>query len=273
MYKILISDFEDTLIDNEDAIPLSTMLSLDKMRTYSIPFVVMTNKSLKSILEYNKDFPFVDYIICMDGAYVYDAKESKALIHKNIGVSIIKKIKKNFDQFNLCFYTLDWCNYTKKEINKENQRKIGDFNVFSKFHKDNIFKIEIHTSSKKEQVSIMSQLEEMNLDIQVQAKKEKDYFVEVFMKGCSRLQAVDKICNKNHISLQEVVFIGANENNLDSYTKVGMPIAVDNANKKLKKASIEVTVSNNEKAVELAIKKYLDDFPSNVKKDKETKKK
>ncbi len=264
MYKILISDFEDTLIDNEDAIPLSTMLSLDKMRTCHIPFTVITNKSFKSILEYNKDFPFVDYIICMDGAYVYDAKESKVLIHKNIGISIIKKIQKNFALYNLCFYTLDWCNYTKKEINKENQRKIGDFNVFSKFHKDNIFKIEIHTSSKKNQLSIISQLEEMDLDIEIQAKKEKDYFVEIFMKGCSRLLAIEKICKKNHFSLQEVVFIGANLNNIESYKSVGMSIAVDNASKRLKKVAGEITVSNNEKAVELAIKKYLNDFSSNT---------
>ena len=270
MYKILISDFEDTLIDNEDAIPLSTMLSLDKMRTSHIPFVIMTKKSLKLVLDYNKDFPFIDYVICMDGAYVYDVKESKTLIHKNIAISIVKKIKKNFEKYNLCFYTLDWCNYTKKEISKENQRKIGDFNVFSKFHKDNIFKIEIHTSSKQEQISIINQLEEMKLDIQYFEKKEKDYYVEIFMKECSRLLAINKICTKNHISLQEVVFIGAMEENMESYEKVGMSIAVENANRKLKKVSHEVTVSNNEKPVERAIKKYLD-CPTTKEKKKNTK--
>ena len=63
MYKILISDFEDTLLDIEDAIPLSTMLSLDKIRNEKVSYAVVTRKNFKSVLDYNKDFPFMDYII------------------------------------------------------------------------------------------------------------------------------------------------------------------------------------------------------------------
>ena len=84
MYKILISDFEDTLLDIEDAIPLSTMLSLDKIRNEKVSYVVVTRKNFKSVLDYNKDFPFMDYIIALDGAYVYDVNKDKPLFKRNI---------------------------------------------------------------------------------------------------------------------------------------------------------------------------------------------
>ena len=58
MYKILISDFEDTLLDEEDAIPLSTMLSLDKIRNDGVAYAIVSRKTFKSVLDYNKDFPF-----------------------------------------------------------------------------------------------------------------------------------------------------------------------------------------------------------------------
>lgn len=257
MYKILISDFEETLIDNEDAIPLSTMLSLDKIRTTKITFGVITNRSLKSILDYNKDFPFVDYIIAVNGAYIYDVNKNKPIVNANVPISVIKKIKKNFDDYNLCFYTLDWCNYTKEQVSGDYVRKIGDFSVFSSFHKDNIYKMEIHCPTKKEQTNIIKKLEELDLAIKYYARHGKDYYVEISSKDCDRLQAINKICTMKKAALKEVMMVGSNEDNIEAFKKVGMSIAVDNASMKLKRVAKDLTGSNNEKAVETAIKKYI----------------
>ena len=196
MYKILISDFEDTLLDEEDAIPLSTMLSLDRIRNNNVAYTVITKRNFKSVLDYNKDFPFMDYIIALDGAYVYDVKKDKVLFKRNIAISIVKKISKVFEDYNLCFYTLDWCNYTKESVTGDNVRKIGDFKVFSAFHKDNIFKIEIRCEKKIDQSRALKELDELNLDITYYARNDLDkgYYVEIVMAECSRLDAIIKIC-------------------------------------------------------------------------------
>ena len=63
MYKLFVSDFDGTLIDSDEAIPLSTMVEIDRIRKLGVKIVITTGRILKSILEYNKDFPFLDYVI------------------------------------------------------------------------------------------------------------------------------------------------------------------------------------------------------------------
>lgn len=254
MYKLLISDFENTLIDEEDAIPLSTMLSLDRIRNKKIAYGVISKKNFKSVLDYNKDFPFVDYIIALDGAYVYDVSKDKPLFKRNISISIIKKIKKIFDDYNLCFYTLDWCNYTKEPVDGDNVRKIGDFKVFSAFHKDNIFKIEIRCKNKKEQTKVLNLLDELNLDISFFARNIDGYYIEIVMGECSRLEAIQRICKARHVGLKDTVVVGSDDDNVSVFKKVGLSFAVDNSSTKLKKAATKITVSNCDKAVETVIK-------------------
>ena len=62
MYKLFVSDFDGTLIDSDEAIPLSTMVEIDRIRKLGVKIVITTGRILKSILEYNKDFPFFDYV-------------------------------------------------------------------------------------------------------------------------------------------------------------------------------------------------------------------
>ena len=57
MYKLFVSDFDGTLIDSDEAIPLSTMVEIDRIRKLGVKIVIATGRILKSILEYNKDFP------------------------------------------------------------------------------------------------------------------------------------------------------------------------------------------------------------------------
>ena len=75
MIRMLISSFYNTLIDKEDAIPMSTMLEIDKLRNKGILFSVCTNKSKEDILYYNHDYPFIDYIISLNGCNIYDVRK------------------------------------------------------------------------------------------------------------------------------------------------------------------------------------------------------
>ena len=63
MYKMVVSDFDGTLIDEYEAISLSTMLEIDKVRKDKVVFVIVTERCLSDILYYNRDFSFIDYIV------------------------------------------------------------------------------------------------------------------------------------------------------------------------------------------------------------------
>ena len=108
MIRIVVSSFYNTLIDYEEAIPTSTMLEIDRIRNNKVLFAISTNGNYKEILEYNKSYPFVDYIISLNGSYVYDVLNDKCIYKQKIAKVDVKKIYNSFKNYNINYYTEDW---------------------------------------------------------------------------------------------------------------------------------------------------------------------
>ena len=68
MYKLVVSGFDNVLINSDEAISTSTILEIDRVRNNEVLFAILCDRGYKEVLEYNKDFSFVDYIISCNGA-------------------------------------------------------------------------------------------------------------------------------------------------------------------------------------------------------------
>ena len=106
MYKMVISDFDKTLIDDDLAIPISTVLTIDELRRKKCKFIVATSKGVNYILDYIKDINFIDYIISLNGSYNYDVIKEKVLYEKAITKTVIKKVITKYKKdHKICLYT------------------------------------------------------------------------------------------------------------------------------------------------------------------------
>ena len=260
MYKLFISDFDGTLIDSEEAIPLSTMVEIDRIRKLGVKFCVTTGRILKSVLDYNRDFPFLDYVIACDGAYVYDVVNRKILVKKPLGGSIIKKIKKLYHDKDIYFCTAREWNLCSEDIVYSEVKNINfTFEEFYQNNKNNIYKIEVYFNSKKERDSAYNELYELKVKANIVKMKEgkKDYLLEIVAEDVNKATGVEKICKTAHISLDEVVCVGDSDNDLPIFLSVGKSAVVANGSKKLKKVAGMVTSSNETKGVEKVIKKLF----------------
>ena len=101
MYKLLVSDFDGTLVGEELAIDYSTMLAIDKIRREKVLFAIATGRCLGDILYYNRDFSFLDYVVASNGAVVYDVNREKILFKKSISVVSVRKIYKAFKDYQI----------------------------------------------------------------------------------------------------------------------------------------------------------------------------
>ena len=100
MKKMVINSFYNTLIDKEDAIPLSTMLEIERIRKNGNKFVILTNRSAEELEFYNRDFPFIDYIITFNGNYVLDVENKKCLLDIKLREEDIEFIKEEYKSNN-----------------------------------------------------------------------------------------------------------------------------------------------------------------------------
>ena len=106
MYKMVVCDFYDTLINKEESIDIKTMLEIDRVRKNNVLFVVATSRLFRSIMDYNGSYMFCDYIMSYNGSYVYDCVKDKVVYQRKIPVSILKKIIK-LKHFDLAFLSLN----------------------------------------------------------------------------------------------------------------------------------------------------------------------
>ncbi len=258
MYKMVVSDFCKTLINSDEAISVSTMLEIDRIRKSNILFTITTSKSAKIVRDYNRDFPFIDYIVAFNGSYIYDVNKDLVLYDKPLALATIKKLYKLLWRKNLGFYTLDSCNYTGKYRDKDYSEMLIDVNGFIEENKKGIYKLSVYAESLKEAKVIVKKVCELELKISVYIVQEDDLFiVEITNAVNSKLDAVKKIAKVNKIKMKDILAVCSAESSCSLIENVGCGCSVANADKNVKKVANEFTDSNENKGVEHIIKKYF----------------
>ena len=223
MKRMMISSFYNTLIDKEDAIPMSTMLEIDKLRKKGILFSVCTNRDKEDVLYYNHDYPFIDYIISFNGNYIYDVNNDKCIYSNPLKTSVIKEIEKLFNDSKMIYY---------KEDNM-------------------VYKIEIEVSKKK--ICTINKLS--NIDVYSSIfKYNKEYFIEITSSNIAN--AVKYLSTKLKLSPTDIASVIGNLSEKELIDNIENTYVVSNSPKELKKLTSKKTKSNNSKGVENIIKKY-----------------
>ncbi|MBQ2909762.1 MAG: HAD family phosphatase [Bacilli bacterium] len=258
MYKMIVSDFSGTLINSDEAISVSTMLELDRVRKNGVIFCITTSKGIRVVKDYNRDFPFIDYIVAFNGSYIYDLNNDNVIYDKSISISNVKKIYKLFSSKDLCLYTLDYCNYMGSYKDKDYSELLIDGSSFIEENKRGIYKISIHVDSLKDAKNVVKEIKsnEIKVDCFI-VEEDNHYIVEITNGSNSKLKAIEKISKLNKIKMSEVLAVCSSESSCSLVESVGCGCCVSNADKSVKKAANEITDSNEEKGVESIIKKYF----------------
>lgn len=256
MYKMVVSDFFGALINKEEAISLSTMLELDKMRKEGVLFCITTDHSARIVNDYNRDFPFIDYIVAFNGSYVYDVNKKKVLYNKRLSAVEFKKIYKLFSKKDMCFYTLDNCNYTGKYRDDDYSEMVIDIDDFIEEKKTAIYKVKIFFEDKKEANEAYKLLKDNPKLSCYLGEENKVFVIEIYNSINSKLLGVEKILTKKKLSLQDVLVVCVASSSCSLAKQAGCSYVMANGDKDLRKIIKNVTGSNEEKGVEQVLKKY-----------------
>ncbi len=85
----------------------------------------------------------------------------------------------------------------------------------------------------------------------------KDTILEITPLNISKANAAAFLCERFGISRQQVIAFGDSANDLDILSWAGKGVAMGNATDKVKQAASEVTLSNNEDGIAVALNKYF----------------
>ncbi|MNN14057.1 Sugar phosphatase YidA [compost metagenome] len=83
-----------------------------------------------------------------------------------------------------------------------------------------------------------------------------DYFIDLMHPEASKGNALKQLAEQRGIPAEQIMAIGNFYNDITMLTFAGLGIAMDNSPIEVKAAAQDVTASNNEEGVRVALEKY-----------------
>lgn len=219
MIKLFISSFDNTLIDEEEAIPTSTMFELDRVKQKGIKFCVITNRLPEDVLYYNQDYPFIDYIIALNGGILLDVVRGKLDTFQAFTKKELGDIFTQYGGKKILFYTKDA--------------------VSTDIPQEPVYKIEIQGTKKVLIPNVNSSI----------FQKDKEKYLEI-----SKNTVWDAL---SKIKENEMLAVIGNESEEILFEKIPKTYVVRNAPKSLKDKAKRMTKSNKQKGVEIVLKEEI----------------
>ena len=219
MTKMLVVDFYNTLIDREDAISTSTMLGIDTLKQEGIKLTIITNRLLDEVLYYNESYPFIDYIISLNGGVIYDVLNNKKIYGNKLDNKTISNIFDEYKDYNIESYKDDNDTYKLEvELKRKDIKDISNYK-YPVFRLDNNYYLEISNNNTY------------------------DALCEVM-----KIEGIDN---------SEVVTVIGNLSEKDFIKNIDETYVVSNALKELKSMTDNRTKSNNSNGVLNVIRKVI----------------
>ncbi|MFK4785004.1 Cof-type HAD-IIB family hydrolase [Fusobacterium sp. MFO224] len=256
--KLIVSDLDGTLLNDEKKISEETKLILKKLRLKGIEFAFASGRGIGSITPY-RDFLNIDtYFICNNGASIYN--KSEKLIYENpIDEKIVKKIitffrKKNINYNGFYKDKLFIDSLTEnKVVTLESQYNIVELKNQKKFPK--MIKL-IIKGNEKDIISLkneMTNLFSKFLDITISHPT----CLDIVSVNATKGNGIKFLSEKLNISIYDIIAFGDAGNDLDMLQTVGHPVIMKNSSFELKNYIKNQTLSNIEDGVAHYLKEYF----------------
>lgn len=289
MYKLVAIDLDGTLLDSYGNISQKNKSVIEAVKRKGTKVIIASGRNKTSALSFSKDINSSEYVICNNGATLYDIKNNKNIynqyIDKKKALDIIKICDENSIFYSI--YTEDFViantmNYNVLFFESENGKTLEEQRTNIKIIKDvysyikenenvNVLKMNICDNNKiifDRIISKLKNIKEVNvLDVEHMTKKIiktgteevtiEYYYTEITSEGVNKWNAISRLIDILNISKEEIITIGDNANDIMMIKEAGMGVIMGNAAPYLKDCANFETKTNNEDGVAEALEKLI----------------
>ena len=252
-YNLISMDFDGTLLTSDKKV---TKRNKDILLEYKNNGCIIVGITARNFTSVNSvcDINMFDYLILNNGCYIYNVKEKSGIDISNIDKMVAIKITNYFKDIAT---EIDYCSlykyymYKKGPLEKKDyivkidnidevKEKIARINIFLKDN-EKIDKYKKYIESNFDSVSTFTMLDTDN--------NSNKKWIAINSKTTNKFKALEKLCLKLNINLNEVIFFGDSANDLSIISRVGLGVAMENALREVKNQAKEITLSNDEDGI------------------------
>lgn len=260
MIKLIATDMDGTLLDENGKLPKGFFNALEELNKNNIKFVVASGRPYPTLYENFKPVSDSIYYICDNGAYVVENGGNARidLINRSAVNEIINSCKDIPNiQVVLCgingAYHLPCSEEFTNEIDKYYIKKHIVNDLLSV--EDDIFKITICDLSNAAKNSSKVLSPKFSEDLMVVVAGE--IWLDIMNKNVNKGTALSKIQEDENISYEETMVFGDFYNDVEMLKKAHYSFVMENANEDMKQYGNYIAKSNRDSGVIQAINEYV----------------
>lgn len=260
MIKLIATDMDGTLLDENSKLPKDFFDTLDKLNDRNVKFVVASGRPYLTLYENFKPYSDNLYFICDNGSYIVEPNSEPVI--SIIDKTTVKNIIQACDNLPnlaliLCGIKSSYHKPCSKEIEKEidkyyiNKKIVSDFNSIE----DDIFKITIcdFNGAKDNSYKIIEPLFGNTHKVVVSG----NLWIDINNKNINKGEALKKIQKDFNISYDETMVFGDFYNDVEMLQSAHYSFVMENANEDIKQYGNFLAKSNKENGVIKAIYEYV----------------
>ncbi|MGC8954981.1 MAG: Cof-type HAD-IIB family hydrolase [Fervidobacterium sp.] len=272
MVKLIVTDLDGTLLNDEKHIPYENIQALRAALEKGINVSVATGRNFGSAKRYIEELDLDVPVIFQNGSFIYEWMENKIIyksdLKSEIAVNIVEKARK-YDLFYIVYIDfleekdmyidIDYLGEFLPYLNNNSWRinKVEDALKYVT-KRDSIAEVALVGDEEKIVKAIQEALSgfEHQTSVVKNNKVNTETFYEIFGPNSSKELSFKYLLEYFNVSPEETMYLGDNFNDIGMLKLVGYPVVMENAPEEVKKYAKYISKSNNEAGVAYAVKTW-----------------
>lgn len=271
-YKLIAFDLDGTFLDNEKNIPPRNMTAMLGASLRGLHIVPATGRIYAGIPQALKSAPFARYFVTVNGAYVYDAAEDKAVYRAEIPPEDALRFYEYMDtlpvlydcyQDNFGFMTEAMLERAAEfmpdkgilRLIRSLREGVPELKKMIREKGEPLQKLQVYFKDTRERDRQLEILPSMFPGLLFSSSVSNN--IEVNSGAAGKANGLAALCRCLGITMEDVAAFGDSTNDTDMLRAAGLGAAMGNALDPVKRAADLITADNTNAGVADVIEKYV----------------
>lgn len=268
--KVILLDLDGTLLNSDKTVSAANYAALERAAAMGVHIVPATGRFYEGLPEVVRNLPFVRYVVSVNGAEIYDAKENKVLHREELEPEEAVAIYEYLSGLPaLCDAYVEGWGYMDRsyyaridefatepyvvKMLKELRTPVDDMKAFLAQHKTQ--KVMAFFNDMDRRAVELERVKALFPNTAISSSIANN--IEVNAKKATKGGALLNLCQVLGVDVKDTMAFGDGSNDLAMIQNAGIGVAMGNAYPSLKEAADYVTLTCDEDGVAHAIEKFV----------------
>ena len=269
--RIIATDLDGTLLNSDKQITAKTYEALERAAAAGVEIVPITGRLLSAMPEQVRNLPFLNYIICVNGAQIIELATGKVIYKAEIPCARAVELMEDMDAYPAVYdcyidgqgwMTQSMYDRVKDyavdehilELFLKYRTPVPDLKTYVRERNDSVQKVQMHFLTEQERKAMQPKLEKLWPDMALSSSFINN--IEINSLDATKGAALAFLCDYLGVDVSQSMSFGDGTNDISMLKAAGIGVAMGNAMDEVKVHADYVTDTCDNDGMAKAIERF-----------------